>query len=46
MIRDDPRFESIDRIDLRLNGVTLSIDMAVSIANQSGVVPVSFEVKL
>ena len=46
MVQDDPRFESIDRIDLKLNGVTLSIDMAVSIANQSGVVPVSFDVKL
>ena len=46
MIQDDPRFESIDRIDLKLDGATLAIDMAVSIANQSGVVPVSFNIKL
>lgn len=46
MIADDPRFDAITRIDLKLAGSTLSIGMAVSIANQTGVVPVSFNIKL
>jgi hypothetical protein len=44
MVEDDPRFSGIDRIDIRLNGNTLSIDMAVTIANGSGVVPITFNV--
>lgn len=43
MIQDDPRFSSINRIDIRLNGPTLAIDMAVTIANGSGVVPITFD---
>jgi hypothetical protein len=46
MIQDDPRFDSIERIDLILNGPTLAIDMAVNIANQRGIVPVTFNMKL
>ena len=46
MVQDDARFEAITRIDIKLDGPTLAIDMAVSIANQSGVVPVSFDIKL
>lgn len=44
MIIDDSRFSGIERIDIRLVGVTLSIDMAVKIANGSGVVPLTFEI--
>ena len=44
MIEDDPRFSAIDRIDIRLFGATLAIDMAVTIANGSGVVPITFEI--
>lgn len=46
MIQDDPRFDAIERIDIRLDGNTLAIDMAVTIANQTGIVPVSFDIKL
>jgi hypothetical protein len=44
MIQDDPRFSGIDRIDIRINGPTISIDMAVKIASGSGVVPITFTV--
>jgi len=44
MIEDDPRFSGIERIDIRLYGSTLTIDMAVNIANGSGVVPVTFDI--
>jgi len=44
MIEDDPRFSAIERIDIRLSGPTLSIDMAVNIANGSGVVPITFKI--
>jgi hypothetical protein len=43
MIQDDPRFSAIERIDIRLNGSTLAIDMAVRVANGSGVVPITFD---
>jgi len=44
MIQDDARFSGIERIDIRILGSTLTIDMAVNIANGSGVVPISFNV--
>lgn len=44
MVQDDPRFSAIERIDIRLSGSTLSIDMAVKIANGTGVVPITFDV--
>lgn len=43
-IEDDPRFSTIERIDVRILGSTLTIDMAVNVANGSGVVPISFNV--
>lgn len=44
MVENDSRFSGIERIDIVLNGATLSIDMAVRVANGSGVVPITFEV--
>ena len=44
MVLDDPRFSGIERIDIRINGPTLSVDMSVKIANGSGVVPITFNV--
>ena len=44
MIQDDPRFSNIERIDIKLTGATLSIDMAVKVANGSGIVPITFDV--
>jgi|GEM_PF-3305905 len=44
MVQDDPRFDAIDSISIRLNGPTLFIDMSVKIAGGSGIVPITFEV--
>ena len=46
MIENDPRFDSVDRIDITLNGSTLNIQMSVVIANNSGVVPITFNVNV
>jgi len=46
MVQSDDRFESITRMDIRLNGSTLGIDLAIKIANNSGIVPVSFDINL
>lgn len=42
MIENDPRFQEIRKVSIRLSGSTLGIDMDVSITNSTGVVPVSF----
>ena len=44
MISNDSRFEGIERFTIRLVGSSLFIDMAVTIANKSGVVPLTFKV--
>ena len=46
MVEADNRFDSITRMDIRLNGSTLNIDLAVKIANNSGIVPVSFNINI
>jgi hypothetical protein len=46
MIEDDPRYDSIDQISLRIKGSTLGIDMSVKIANGTGVLPISLDVPL
>ena len=46
MIEDDPRFSSINRLEIKLSGVTLAIDMSVSIVNSTGIVPISFNIKI
>lgn len=45
MIASDSRFQSIDAISIRLNGSTMAIDMSVRIANGSGVLPISFDIR-
>ena len=45
MIEGDGRFQSIDRLSIRLNGSTMSIDMSVRIANGTGVLPISFDIR-
>lgn len=45
MIADDDRFSSIESINISLIGSTMKIDMVVGIANGSGVVPISFDIK-
>lgn len=43
LVTSDARFSGIERLDIELNGNTLKIDMAVTIANSSGILPISFE---
>lgn len=45
MIDADSRFQSIDSINITLIGSTMKIDMVVSIANGSGIVPITFDIK-
>ena len=45
MIASDDRFEAIESINIRLDGPTMKIDMVIRIANGSGIVPISFDVK-
>lgn len=44
MIQADGRFDSIERIDIKLKDSTLAIDMAVKLANQTGIIPITFDV--
>ncbi len=44
MVEDDPRFEGISRISLRLEGSTLGVDLSVRLANGTGVLPISLDV--
>ena len=44
MIQNDPRYSGIDRLNIRVNGSTLSIDLAVNLASGSGILPITFEV--
>jgi hypothetical protein len=43
LIEEDPRFQGLDSLQIRLNGPTMSINMGVMLAGQSGVFPVNFE---
>lgn len=45
MIASDSRFESIESLTINLNGSTLSINMSVRIANGTGILPISFDVR-
>lgn len=43
LIKQDPRFSGVSNLQISLNGPTLTISMAVKLANQSGVFPVTFQ---
>lgn len=43
MIEEDPRFQSLNSLQIQLNGPKLTINMAVSLAGQQGVFPLTFE---
>jgi hypothetical protein len=45
MIASDSRFQSIDSIQIRLNGSTMVINMSIRIANGSGILPISFDMR-
>lgn len=42
MIQQDSRFQGIKKLQVQLNGNVISINMAVTLAGQNGVFPVSF----
>ena len=42
LILKDARFESIDSLEISLNGPTLEISLKVVLANRLGVVPITF----
>ena len=44
IILSDSRFSGIERLDIKISGNTITVDMAVTIANGSGVIPISFNV--
>jgi len=46
MIAEDGRFQSITSITVRLSGSSLLIDMSVQLANQTGVLPINFDLKV
>lgn len=43
MIEEDPRFQGLESLQIQLNGPTLTINMAVSLAGQQGVFPLTFQ---
>lgn len=43
MIEEDPRFLGLDSLQVSIQGPVLSISMAVTIAGQNGVFPITFE---
>ena len=43
MISEDPRFQALESLQIQLNGPTLTINMAVSLAGQNGVFPLTFQ---
>lgn len=46
IISEDPRFESIERVEIKFERGTLSIFMSVVITGNSGVIPIQFPVRL
>ena len=45
-IQEDTRFSQIERLEISLNGPTLTINLSVSLANNQGIVPISFGVRV
>lgn len=43
MIEEDPRFQALESLQIQLNGPKLTINMAVSLAGQQGVFPLTFQ---
>jgi hypothetical protein len=46
MIKEDARFDRIERLNITIKGTTLTIDMAVVLANRTGVLPITFDTQL
>lgn len=43
LVEEDPRFQSLDSLQVDLSGPTLTISMGVTITGQNGVFPLTFE---
>lgn len=41
-VQEDPRFESLERMEVRLDGPALEISMSVRIASGNGILPITF----
>jgi len=46
LVTEDERFQAVTQVSLRLSGSTLGIDMVVQLANNNGVLPVNFDLKV
>ena len=46
MVQADPRFSSISKVSFRLAGSTLAIDMVINVANSTGIVPITFDIRV
>lgn len=44
LIQDDSRFDGINRLNIRIQGSTMFVDLSVNLAGGSGVLPITFEV--
>jgi hypothetical protein len=44
LVISDSRFSGIERLTIAINGPTMSIDMAVILANNSGIIPITFDI--
>ena len=46
MIADDPRFQTVENVELTLRGSTLLIDMVIRLAGGTGVLPINFDIRV
>jgi hypothetical protein len=44
LIAEDPRYDSIERLTIKLTGATLAISVSIRLANNNGIVPISFTI--
>lgn len=45
LIQSDERFDFIEKLNFSLNGPTLTISMSVRLANNNGILPITFEIR-
>jgi hypothetical protein len=44
LIKADPRFAGLQKLQVRVQGPTMQISLAVQIANQQGIFPIAFAI--
>lgn len=45
LVQEDPRFSGVSSLQIAIDGPTLAVNMAVSLAGQNGVYPLSFQLR-